>query len=264
MASRPLVTQGVKRHYLMKITYQDITVEVDIAPIFFGTTSRLRSWWSNEPLKRMRDPVGVVSSRLFALRQGTTFRDPEGIWRAAPLLKPLSNGSALPIQSGFPVTGLLDVFGQLAIAHALGKNGRAFTLIDDQNPGDLNKFSLMCFGGPTSNGVSGQIFERLASVIAPQFSWAAGFNSFSLSGETFGSGGDGVVLGYDSPWNRERFILVTAGLGPAGTQAGAQMLTQWSAIVPSRKQRKARRFIAAVNYVGSDRLPRLRRFIELE
>ena len=66
--------------------------------------------------------------------------------------------------------------------------------------GDLHKFSLMCFGGPTSNGVSDQIFERLSSVIAPHFAWAAGFNGFLLSGETFGSGGDGVVLGYDSPW----------------------------------------------------------------
>ena len=254
----------IKWHSAMKITYQDITVEVDIAPIFFGTTSWLLSRWSNEPLKHLRDPVGVVSSRLFALRQGTTFRDPQGVWRAAPLLKPLANGSALPIQSGFPVTGLLDVFGQLAVAHALGKNRRAFALIDDQNPGDLHKFSLMCFGGPTSNGVSDQIFERLSSVIAPHFAWAAGFNGFLLSGETFGSGGDGVVLGYDSPWNHEHFILVTAGLGPAGTRAGAQMLTQWSAIVPSRKQRKARRFVAAVNYTGAGQLPRLRRFIELE
>lgn len=64
----------------MKITYQDITVEVDIAPIFFDTTSWLRSRWSNDPLRRMRDPVGLVSSRLFALRQGTTFRDPQGVW----------------------------------------------------------------------------------------------------------------------------------------------------------------------------------------
>lgn len=248
----------------MKITYQDITVELDVAPIFFSTSSWLRSRWSSHPLKRMRDPVGLVSSRLFALRQGTTFRDSQGVWRAAPLLKPLADGSAVPIQSGFPVTGLFDVFGQLAIAHALGENRRAFTLIDDQNPADLDKFSLMCFGSPTSNGVSGQIFERLSSVLAPHLTWAAGFSGFTLSGEGYESGADAVVLGYDSPWNHERSILVTAGIGPAGTQAGAQMLTQWSTIVLSRKQRKARRFVAAVSYTGAVKLPHLRRLIELE
>ena len=248
----------------MKITYQNITVEIDVAPIFFGTSSWLRSRWSRHPLKCMRDPVGIVSSRLFALREGTTFRDPQGVWRAAPLLKPLADGSAVPIHSGFLVTGLLDVFGQLAIAHALGEGNRAFTLIDDQNPADLNKFSLICFGDPTSNGVSGQIFERLSSVLAPYLGWADGFNGFRLSGEMFGSGADAVILGYDSPWNHEHSILVSAGIGPAGTQAGAQMLTQWSMTVPSRKQRKARRFVAAVSYIGADKLPRLHRFIELK
>lgn len=248
----------------MKITYQGITVEIDIAPVFFGTSSWLRSRWSSHPLKRMHDPVGFVSSRLFALRQGTTFSDPQGVWRAAPLPKPLADGSALPIQSGFPVTGLFDVFGQLAIAHALGEGRRPFTLIDDQNPADLDKFSLMCFGGPTSNGVSGKIFERLSSVLAPHLTWAPGFSGFTLSGEMFESGADAVVLCYDSPWNHERSILVTAGIGPAGTQAGAQMLTQWPTIVPSHKQRKVRRFVAAVSYVGAVQLPRLRRFVELD
>jgi hypothetical protein len=162
------------------------------------------------------------------------------------------------------VTGLFDVFGQLAIAHALGKGRRAFTLIDDQNPADLHKFSLMCFGGPTSNGVSGQIFEKLSSVLAPHFALEPGFSGFSLSGEIFRSGADAVVLGYDSPWNQNHSILVTAGIGPTGTQAGAQMLTQWFTTLPSRKQKKARRFVAGVSYVGSVQLPLLRRFIELE
>ena len=248
----------------MKIAYQDITVEIDVGPILFGTTSWLRSRWSSHPLKRLRDPVGFVSSRLFALRQGTTFKDSQGFWRAAPLLKPLADGSAMPIQSGIPETGLFDVFGQLAIARALGEDRRAFTLIDDQNPIDLDKFSLICFGSPTSNGVSSHIFERLSSVLSPHLSWGTGFSSFTFSGEMFGSGTDAVVLCYDSPWNSEHSILITAGIGPAGTQAGAQMLTQWLTIVPSRKQRKAKRFIAGVSYAGAVKLPRLRRFVELD
>jgi len=248
----------------VKITYQDITVEVDLAPIVFRSTTWLRALWSRDPLRCLPGPIGLVSSRLFALKEGTIFRDEHGLWKAAPLLKPLAGGTALAIQSGFLVTGLYDLFGQIAVAHALGQSGRSFTLIDDQNPLEPSRSSLICFGSPTSNEVSGQIFEMLSSVLAPAMTWTTGFNGFRLDDSEFKSGGDGVVLAYESPWNRDRSILVMAGIGPAGTLAGAQLLTRWSSALPERRHRRCRRFMVAVSYVSMTEPPRVIRFRDLQ
>src|SRR6266705_1395037 len=105
----------------MKVEYQGIAWEADVAQFLFDASTRLRSRWSRNPLRRLTGSIGFVSSRLFTLKERTMFRDQQGEWKAAPLFKPLANGTAMPVQSGFPVTGLYDVFGQLAIALALGR-----------------------------------------------------------------------------------------------------------------------------------------------
>lgn len=237
---------------------------MDVERFLFDASTRLRSRWSRNLLRRLNGSIGFVSSRLFALKAGTVFRDKQGEWKAAPLFKPLANGSAVPIQSGFQITGLLDVFGQLAVALALGKLGRSFVLMDDQVPGELEQFNLICFGSPTSNGVSGQVFERLASVLGSEIEWTENFDAFQFDSKEFKSGTDGLVIAYDSPWNSARSVLVMAGIGPAGTFAGSQLLSRWSATLPARRQRRSGRFVAAVTSVSNTDVPRVTAFRELQ
>src|SRR5438445_250385 len=114
----------------MKFGWQDFSADVDLTPMFFRCASWLRTFLFPDPLRRLPEPIGLISSRLLAVREGTTFQGEGGSWKAAPLLKPLADGTALPIRSGFLVSGLYDVFGQLAVAQALGRIGRSFTLMD--------------------------------------------------------------------------------------------------------------------------------------
>src|SRR5437879_1719463 len=162
----------MKFTYRDQSTQQDISAEIDVTQTVFQAATWLRSRWSHNPLRRLSGSIGFVSSRLFALKEGTIFHDKDGAWKAAPLLKPLANQTAVPIHSGFPVTGLYDVFGQLAVGQALGQISRSFVLLDDQNPGEFEGLNLICFGSPTSNGISGEVFNRLSSVLAEEIAWA--------------------------------------------------------------------------------------------
>lgn len=238
----------------------DVSVDIPVSVALFQAATWLRSRFSDNPLRRLSGSIGFVSSRLFALREGTVF----GEWKAAPLIKPLGDGKAALVCSGFPVSGLYDVFGQLAVGHALGRIGRSFEHLDDQSPGDFEGSSLICFGSPTSNLISGSIFDKLLSVLNSEMQWSEHFNSFKVGNSKFVSGDDGVVVAYDSPWNSARSVLVIAGIGPTGTFAGAQLLTRWSKSLPARHQRRSRRFVAAVTYEGMNDVPRVSVFRKLK
>lgn len=247
----------------MKFSYQGMSVEIPVAPVLFNASSWLRAQFAPSPLRQLRGQIALVSSRLFAVAQGTVFRDQHGDWKALPLLKAVSEEKAIPVNSGFAVTGLYDVFGQLAVAHALGELRLSFTLINDEKPPDLADLSLICFGSPSSNRLSGEVFQFLESVVSPHMSWAPGYNGFRFGDELFQSGADAIVVGYSSPWSDNRSVLVASGVGPAGTQAGAKLLAKWEEVVPSRRQRKVKQFLAVVSYVSAEKAPVLRRFVEL-
>lgn len=103
----------------------------------------------------------------------------------------------------------------------------------------------------------------MESVIAQHMSWNPGYNGFRFDDKVYESGADAVVIGYSSPWSDSRSVLVASGNGPAGTQAGAKLLAYWDDVVPSRRQRRSDRFVAVVSYTSADKLPALRRFVDL-
>jgi len=248
---------------MFKIKYYDVEVEFDPVPIFITAGQRFRRRRRRGPLAEIESPVGLVSSSLFALAADTVINTPVASWRAAPLLKPLPDGKAMPITSGFPVTGIYDLYGQLLLASALGSLGLPFTFISDLMPEEARNRNLICFGSPTSNLLSGEIFDCLQAALADVFSWGSRHASFCLQGEDYHSGNEGVAFGYTSPWHPERRVLVLAGIGPMGTLACCKLVTAWEDLVLSKIQRKAKRFIASVRCGTVDGPPVLRRFVPL-
>ncbi|GIW56915.1 MAG: hypothetical protein KatS3mg082_3319 [Nitrospiraceae bacterium] len=252
----------------MKINYQygghQFEVEVPILPVFVAAAQRLSLWWRRDPLRPMVEPLGLVTSNLFALAAGTVIQTPSGTLTAAPLLKALPDGQVKAVSSGFPVTGVHDVYGQLTVASALGARRRSFVVVNDLSPDDARDRNLICFGSPTSNLLSEEIFDGLHSVLAPSFSWGEGYASFTLDGSTFTGGNAGVVLAYRSPWSGNRRVLVLSGIGPSGTLACCKLVSHWATLVVSKKQRKVRDFVAAVEIEEADKAPTLKRLVALE
>lgn len=232
----------------MKVKYDNIEVEFDLVPFLITAASRVNIFKKRELLGRIEGEITLVSSNLYALREGTEIDTPIGLLRAAPLLKPKRDGTAVLIRSGYPVTGIWDALGQVELAYALGSLRQCFAVSYDFDPNLRLDQNLICFGSPSSNIISGQIYEKLESVTSDYFRWGDGYNSFFLKDQEFTSGNEGVVVFYDSPWNQNKKILVLSGIGPMGTLGCSKLVGKWSQHVISRKQRKARRFIAAVRY----------------
>jgi hypothetical protein len=248
----------------MKIKYEGVEVEFDVVPMLIAARHYLSGWRHRGPLAHLGAPLGLVSSSLFALAADTMINTPTGSWRAAPLLKPLPDGRAEAITSGFPVTGVYDAHGQLTVAAALGGLRRSFTLVNDVMPKDTRDYSLICFGSPTSNLLSEEVFARLQGVLASVFSWGPCYASFTLDGEVFQGGNKGIAMAYTSPWDPQRKVLILAGIGPMGTLACCKLVAAWREVVIARKQRKAKLFLAAVDIDGAENLPTLRRFVLLQ
>jgi hypothetical protein len=251
----------------MKVKYENLELEFDIVPFLVTTASRLNIFRKKELLGRVEGEITLVSSNLYALREGTELATPVGVFKAAPLLKPKRDGTAVLIRSGYSVTGVWDVLGQVELGHALGSLCKSFTVLCDYDPNLSLNQNLICFGSPSSNVVSGQVYERLESVINDYFRWGDGYNSFILKDQEFTSGNDGVVLFYDSPWNQNKKILVLSGIGPMGTLGCSRLVSKWSHHVVSRKQRKGKRFIAAVQYdirADGEQNLQLKRFVLLD
>ncbi len=232
----------------MKVRYHDLEFEFDIAPFLITAASRLNIFRQKEPLGRLDGAITLVCSNLYAPREGTEIFTPTGVLRAAPLLKPRPDGSAVLIRSGYPVTGTWDALGQVELGHTLGSLRKSFTVSHDSDPNLSLDQNLICFGSPTSNAISGQVYERLEPVISDYFRWGDGYNSFFLKDQQFSSGDEGIVVSYDSPLGQNKKVIVLSGIGPMGTLGCSKLVSNWNQYVISRKQRKANRFIAAVRY----------------
>ncbi len=232
----------------MKVRYHDLEFEFDIAPFLITAASRLNIFRQKGPLGRLEGAITLVSSNLYALREGTEISTPAGVLRAAPLLKPRPDGSAVLIHSGYPVTGTWDVLGQVEIGHTLGSLRKSFTVSHDSDPNLSLDQNLICFGSPTSNAISGQVYEKLEPVVSDYFRWGDGYNTFLLKNHLFSSGNEGIVVSYDSPLAQKKKVIVLSGIGPMGTLGCSKLVSNWNQYVISRKQRKAKRFIAAVRY----------------
>lgn len=251
----------------MKVRYHDLEFEFDISPFLITAASRVNIFRKKELLGRLEGAITLVSSNLYALREGTEISTPTGVFRAAPLLKPRPDGSAVLIRSGYPVTGTWDVLGQVELGHTLGSLRKSFTVSYDSDPNLHLDQNLICFGSPSSNIISGQIYERLEPVISGYFRWGDGYNSFFLKDQGFSSGNEGIVVFYDSPWDQNKKVLVLSGIGPMGTLGCSKLVSKWSECVVSRKQRKAKRFIAVIRYemqAEGKQVALLRRFVLLD
>lgn len=89
----------------MKVKYQDLEFEFDIAPFLITAANRLNIFRQKGPLGRLEGAITLISSNLYAPQEGTEISTSTGVLRAAPLLKPKPDGSAVLIRSGYPVTG---------------------------------------------------------------------------------------------------------------------------------------------------------------
>lgn len=248
----------------MKICYQGVSFELDETNYVQAVVRSLRNPFQSHPLRALKGPIGLVSSNLFAMQAGTPIGSLDGSFRAAPLLKPLQNGQAMAVPGGFLVSGTLDVYGQIAVAAALGSLRQPFTMTSDLDPKDGRDSNLICFGSPSSNLLSGEVFDRLQSVLADSLRWGEGWANFTLRNSIFNDGADGIVFCYDSPWNSQRRVIVLAGLGPMGTLGACKLITEWQRTVPSRRDRRSRRFLAAVTCSEPEELPGLRLFQSLD
>ncbi len=251
----------------MKVRYYDLEFEFDIVPFLITAATRVNIFKKKELLGRLEGAITLISSNLYAPREGTQITTPTGMLRAAPLLKPKPDGTADLIHSGYPVTGTWDVLGQVELGHTLGSLRQSFTVSYDSDPNLRLDENLISFGSPSSNVVSGQIYERLEPVISDYFRWDRGYSSFSMGDQEFSSGNEGVVVFYDSPWNQSKKIVVLSGIGPTGTLGCSKLVSKWSQFVISRRQRKAKRFIAAIRYEiqsEGEQAPLLRRFVLLD
>lgn len=233
----------------MIVRYHDIEVEFDVTPILITAASHIYPFRKKNPLARLKGPISLVSSNLYALQEGTEVPTPNGeVLKAAPLLKPRSDGSAILIHSGYPVTGTWDAIGQVELGHTLGSLRKTFSVSYDSDPNFSFDNNLICFGSPSSNIISGQIFQRLEAAINDYFLWGDGYNSFVLNGQQFASGNEGVVVCYESPWVAKNTVFVLSGIGPMGTLGCSKLVSNWEKNVISRLQRKAKNFIAAIRY----------------
>ncbi|MDI6891514.1 MAG: hypothetical protein QMD08_00745 [Actinomycetota bacterium] len=232
----------------MIVRYHDIEIEFDVTPILITAASHVNLFRKRDPLARLKGPITLVSSNLYALQEGTEVPTPGGVLRAAPLLKPRSDGSAVLIHSGYPVTGTWDAIGQVELGHTLGSLRKTFTVSYDSDPNFSFENNLICFGSPSSNMISGQIFGRLEPIINDHFRWGEGYNAFVLNEQQFASGNEGVVVCHESPWDAKKTVLVLSGIGPMGTLGCSKLVSKWGKNVISRRQRKAKFFIAAIRY----------------
>lgn len=251
----------------MKISYQGLEFEFEVIPFLVSAANHFSFFRKNTLLGKFKEPISLISSNLFAIQGGTTIKASGGEFRAAPLLKPRPDGTAVPINSGFPVTGIYDSFGQVEVGTALGTLKLSFKIFDDMDPKLDKNENLICFGSPSSNLLSGHVFDNLQSVLNEHFDWGDGHNSFTIGGELLNSGDDGIILFHDSPWNQDRKILVLAGLGPMGTLASCKIAAGWNKYTVSGKQKKSKNFIASVKYNRFDKdfkEPLLKRFIKLD
>lgn len=251
----------------MKIKYENLEIEFDIAPFLITAASRLNTFRNRGPLGRLNAAITLVSSNLYALQEGTKISTPSGEFIAAPLLKPRPDGSAALIHSGYPVTGALDLLGQVELGHFLGSLRKSFSVAHDSDPNLNLNLNLICFGSPSSNAVSGQVCERLESVLGDYFQWGDGYNSFILGEQRFSLGNEGVVIAYNSPFNQKQNVIVLSGIGPMGTLGCSKLVSNWDQHIISRKQKKAKKFIAAVRYEFTQDGKRnllLRKFVALD
>lgn len=251
---------------MLKAKYHDVEFELDIVSLVVSASSHFNIFRKKGILGKLKEPITLVSSNLYALEAGTKINTPNGQFQAAPLLKPNPDGTAMPIRSGFLVTGMYDVFGQIEIVSALSRSKFSFEISYDSDP-NVNKYdNLICFGSPSSNRISGETFNSLKSVLYGSFQWGSGYNSFSIEKELFNRGDEGVILFHDSPWNPDRKVLILAGLGPMGTLACCKAASKWDICAVSKKQKNASNFIAGVKYNLLDKnmmKPLVKRFVYL-
>ncbi len=247
----------------MKISYQGIEFEIDLISTIVSTSKYIGSCWQKSILGKLKGSITLISSNLYSLPFGLTINTQSGTLYSISLLKPNADGTATANKSGFLVTGLYDTLGQVEIGSALGSLRKDFKISFDMDSA-INKHSnLICFGSPSSNAVSKEIFEKLESVLHSSFKWDETYSTFAHEDIICRSGDQGVILSYSSPFNSDRRTIVLAGLGPMGTLGCCKLLAGWEAFTVSNKQRKAKNFLASLEYDLTDETkkePRILRF----
>lgn len=226
----------------------NVEVEIDPISIVVSASEQLGRFRRRGIIRYLRGEIYLVSSNLFALRQWTQMEINDQRITAAPLVKPDPNGPTKLVSSGFSVTGIHDSFGQTELGSALARANRPFVMTSDSDPDIDKNQNLICFGSPSSNLVSHEIFDSLISVTSRCFRWSSNYDAFTLANTEYRGGNTGVVLFHDSPWNQNRKILVLSGIGPMGTLGCCKAAASWDQYAVSKKQRRSDSFLCALRF----------------
>ncbi len=233
---------------MVTVKLDGVEIEIDIIQTIVSATTQFGIFSRKGIIRYLKGDITLVSSNLYALQIGTEIQIDGNELTAAPLLKPYPDGTTVFINSGFSVTGIYDSFGQTEVGSSLASSRIKYNITSDADP-KLNKdHNLICFGSPSSNWISKEIYRLLNSVVESHFNWGEGYNTFTLSDTSYNRGDQGVILFHDSPWNRNNKVLILAGIGPMGTLGCCKAVSDWNYFAVSKEQRKSDSFICAIQF----------------
>ena len=173
---------------------------------FFSKESLPLDWFSKQE-------ITIISSSLFAPKHNQSYYS---------LVKPgYSDGNAVPVGSGFYVTGIYDTLALAKLSISLIQKQAVLSIGIDTIKEDVKNENLCLLGGTSSNLIGKEIYDNYLPSKHRFYSSNGGLN---IHGTIHSDGECGHILFMNNPWNKNKKILWLAGLGPFGTGAAVDFL----------------------------------------